>query len=92
MKFVLEINLERIQEDPAAEPGCAGRNRGGAAKQLDLTREQRGQRIAADESVIGLWELRHGSDVDLGGHQPADGYSSSVSFTMKATSSASIGP
>ena len=73
MKFVLNIDLEAIQGDHAAELGRALRYWGGAARQLDLSKEQRVEIMDSSyEAPIGYWELRGEDEQEVSGHQHED--------------------
>lgn len=70
MKFILEVDLGKIEGDAAAELGRALRYWGGAMKQLDLAAEQR-QDIhdSSYQQSIGYWELRAAERDDIAGQQ-----------------------
>lgn len=72
MKFVLQIDIEKIEGDPVTELGRALRYWGGAIKQLDLTAEQRQDIMDSSyKEPIGHWELRTEEKADITGHQHA---------------------
>ena len=73
MKFVLKIDMDKIEGDPAAELGRALRYWGGATKQLDFAKEQRMDIMDSSyEKPIGYWELRGEDEDDVNGHQHED--------------------
>lgn len=73
MKFVLNIDLDKIEGDPATELGRALRYWGGATKQLDLAKEQRMEIMDSSyKEPIGYWELRAEDEHDIAGNQHDD--------------------
>lgn len=70
MKFVLNIDLDKIDGDPATELGRALRYWGGATKQLDLTKVQLMDIMDSSYTEpIGYWEIRGEDEPDVTGNQ-----------------------
>lgn len=73
MKFILQIDLDQIEGDPAAELGRALRYWGGATKELDLAKEQRIEIMDSSyQAPIGNWEIRSENEQEVSGNQHED--------------------